>query len=261
MKRILTFLAAGLLLSGELQAQTPTPVATGKKGVLYMAVGTNLSYYTRSDISFKTSTSDFTLYDVRARDDRGFLKTNGGAPQYTYQIGYYFVEKNFGVEFNFDHIKYFVIPNQVVRAKGTMEGQPIDKDTALTPGFVQFEHSDGANYALFNFVKWKPLSKNRDGRSTLDLMWKAGAGMVIPKTNSTILGRKYDEQYRVSGYVVALEAGLRYTFLKNLYVAPSVKGAYANYTRFKIGDGFGSQRWFGAHFVVVIGGQLNFRKK
>lgn len=257
MKRILSFSLPLLFVCSAAFAQQNRAEIPAGKGFVYFGFGTNLSWYSNSDISFKTATSDFTLYNVRAEDDKGLRFDNGGAPQYSYQVGYYFKKKNFGIEFNFDHIKYFVIPNQVVRVQGQIEGQAIDKDTALTPGFVQFEHSDGANYALLNFVKLKNLWSSQNKKQNLDLLLKAGGGIVIPKTNSTIMGKHYDDQYRVSGYVVALEAGVRFNFLRNLYLAPTFKGAYANYNDFIIANGRGRQTWFSGNFVVVLGGIIN----
>jgi hypothetical protein len=255
---VLVCLATSLLSAGQ-QVKVE---AKNKKGFLYFGFGSNLSFYTPSDIHVRSSGTpsyDFTLYNVRAKDDGGIKFNNGGAPQYTYQIGYYFSNKKFGVEFNFDHVKYFVTPNQVVRLKGTIDNKQYDTDTSLTADFFKFEHSDGANYALFSFVKLFTLSQSKNGKNTLDLITKAGIGPVIPKTNSTIMGRHYDDQYKVSGYVVALEGGLRYNFLKNFYIAPTLKGAYANYNRFLVADGTGNQKWMGLHFMLVVGGQLNFK--
>lgn len=257
MLRLFKIVVCFFCLLHTAQAQSKSAEVNSKKGVLYFGFGSNLSFYSHSDISFRTGTSDFTLYNVKAEDDRGLRFHHEGAPQYSYQLGYYFKNKNFGVEFNFDHIKYFAVHNQVVRVTGTVNGEKINTDTAITAFVQNFEHSDGANYALFNFVKWKSLYASSTQKSQLNFVWKAGAGPVIPKTNSTIMGRHYDDQYRVSGYVVALEAGVRYTFLKHLYIAPALKGAYANYSKFIIRDGFGHQKWFGAHFTVLVGAQVN----
>jgi hypothetical protein len=254
MNRLLFFLiAVGASLSSAAQQAT----IQGKKGVLYFGFGTNLSVYSKSDITFKTGNSDFTLYDVKAKDDGGLRFGNGGAAQYSYQVGYYFKKQNFGIEFNFDHIKYFAVPGQTVRIDGTINGVKVSGDTAFNAVVQNFEHSDGGNYALFNFVKWVNLYTAKNNRSGIDFIWKVGAGPVIPKTNSEVLGKHYDDQYRVSGFVLAVEGGFRYTFFKNFYVMPSVKGAYANYSKFIIHDGFGSQKWYGAHFNLLLGGLIN----
>lgn len=258
MRFILTTLI--LICTSTAFAQEQKAEVTTGHGYFYFGFGTNLSWYSKSDVRLKSSSFDFTLYDVKAKDDGGLKFNGGGAPQYTYQVGYYWKKKNFGVEFNFDHFKYFATPGQRVGISGNINGAKVQGDTTLSPDFVKLEHSDGANYALFSFVKMKNLYSALNKKSSLNLIGKVGLGPVFPKTNTTILGIRYDEKYAVSGWVTALELGLRYTFLKNFYVLPSFKGAYANYNNFYIHDGTGSQRWFSGHFVIVAGGQINIGK-
>ena len=262
MKSFFCFFLTSFLFLQQTNAQNTHVAMPGGKGVLYMGFGTNLSFYSKSDLHFVSSNFDFTLYKVRGRDDGGLKFDGGGAAQYSYQLGYYFTKKNFGIEFNFDHIKYFIRQNQVAHLKGVINGQSYDTDTTLTPNFIQFEHSDGANYALFNFVKWKKLASGKNPSNVLNLVLKAGAGPVIPKTNSTIaagneIGKHRDDTYKISGFVVALEGGVRYTFAKHFYIMPSIKGAYADYTHFVIKDGYGSQHWFAAHVNLLVGAQVN----
>jgi hypothetical protein len=245
-----------LIVTGAASAQAGK--YEGKNGVLYLGIGTHKIFYTRSDLHLVgngNSPFDLVLRKVRAKDDF-FLKKTGGAPQYDYKMGYYFKKKNFGIEFNFDHVKYFVRHDQTVRTVGTIDGQKINEELPATTYVQNFEHSDGANYALFNFVKWKTLSRGTSHKTWLDWELKAGAGPVIPKTNSTILSQHWDDHYKVAGFVLAVETGLRYSFLKNFYVEPSFKGAYANYKHFLIADGHGNQRWFSAQFILVVGGQF-----
>jgi hypothetical protein len=226
-----------------------------RSGTLYFGFGTHKIFYSKSDlhlVAHGTQDFDFTLKKVRAKDDF-FLKKTGGAPQYDYKMGYYFNKKNLGIEFNFDHVKYFVRHDQVVRTVGTINGEKIDADLPVTTYVQNFEHSDGANYALFNFVKWKNLAS---GNKT-NLVWelKAGIGPVFPKTNSTILGNHWDDHYHVAGFVTALETGLRYNF-KWLFIEPSFKAAYGDYKRFLIADGYGNQRWLSGQFILSIGAEF-----
>jgi hypothetical protein len=230
----------------------------GKSGVFYFGVGTHKIFYTKSDLHLVGNGStpfDLTLKNVKAKDDF-FLKKTGGAPQYDYKMGYYFSRKNFGIEFNFDHVKYFVRHDQNVRTAGTVNGQKIDADLPVTTYVQNFEHSDGANYALFNFVKWKTLGGGTHYENNLDWELKAGLGPVIPKTNSTIMDKHWDDHYKIAGYVVALETGLRYSILKNIFIEPSFKAAYANYTNFLIADGHGDQSWLSAQLILSVGVQI-----
>lgn len=230
-----------------------------KPASFYFAFGSNLSFYSKSDITFKSAASpsyNFTLMKVRAKDDQGLKFNNGGAPQYSYQLGFYNNKKNWGIEFNFDHIKYIVRQYQQVQMVGDINGKSYNTDTLITPDFISFEHTDGANYALLKWVNRIQLIGDNNQREFLSLLLKAGAGPVIPKTNSTVMGKQKDDFYKVSGYVVALEAGLKYTFSKLLFAEANVKGAYADYRRFMIADGTGSQRWFGLHVSLLLGVEL-----
>jgi len=227
-------------------------------GTFYLAFGTNLSSYSKSDIHLKRyglPAFDFTLKNVRGKDDGG-LSTNGGAPQYSLQLGYYSHRKNWGVEFNFDHIKYFIRQNQRVEINGTINNVAYQTDTLITPQFISLEHSDGANYALLKIVKWLALKNDANKRPLLNLVLKAGAGPVIPKTNSTIMGNHWDDRYHIAGYVIAFESGLRYNISKFLFAEGNAKWAYANYKNFLISNGSGSQQWYGLHASVLFGVQF-----
>lgn len=224
-----------------------------RSGAFYFTAGTHKAIYSKSNIHLNGSGTQpfgFTLEGVRAKDDF-FLRQTGGAPQYDYKIGYFFKKKNLGIEFNFDHIKYFVRKDQHVRTVGNIDNQHIDAQLPVTTYVQNFEHSDGANYALFNIVKWKSLPCG--SRTSWDWIVKAGAGPVVPKTNSTVMNRHWDDRYKIAGYVIALETGIRYNFYKHFFIEPSVKGAYANYTEFLIANGDGHQKWFSGQFILAVG--------
>ncbi|MCU7550933.1 hypothetical protein OCK74_17565 [Chitinophagaceae bacterium LB-8] len=249
-----------MLYSNALQAQMNIPAQKEEKPrTFYIAIGTNRSFYSKSDIRLKSSAHpafDFTLENVRGKDDEG-LDFSQGAPQYSYALGYYNYKKNWGIEFNFDHIKYYILQSQPVRMQGTINGHNYETDTLINPDFVQLEHSDGANYALLKWMKWKPLLQDKNGVKVLNLLFKAGAGPVIPKTNTTIMGKHRDDRYNITGYVIVLEGGLRYNISKLLFAEANAKGAFANYSHFLIADGWGSQQWFGLHMALLIGVQIS----
>ncbi len=245
-----------LLITSVAQAQSRQ--VKNKSGVFYFALGSHVADYSNSDIHLKSNgqpSYDFVLKKVKATDDE-FLKSTGGAMQYDYQFGYYFKKKNFGIEYNFDHVKYFAKHDQTVRTVGTVNGQSVNEDLPITTYVQNFEHSNGGNYFLLNFVKWRELVVSKDKKRTLNLMYKAGGGIVLPKTNSTIMNMHRDDTYNVAGYVVALEGGFRYNLLKNFFVESSLKGAFANYTHILIADGTGHQHWFSGQFLLMAGFQF-----
>jgi hypothetical protein len=226
-----------------------------KSGVFYIAIGTHDAYYTKSDIHLKTSTFDFILKNVKGTDDK-FLHATGGPIQYDYQVGYYFKNKNFGIEYNFDHVKYFARHDQSVRTVGTVNGQKVDEVLPITTYVQNFEHTNGANYILLNFVKWKELTKAKNSDRILNLLLKAGTGIVLPRTNSTIMNNHRDDTYNIAGYLLALEGGLRYNLAKHFFAEATLKGAYANYKRILIANGHGDQHWFSGQMIFMLGYQL-----
>ena len=243
-----------LSLAGVAQSSN---TAKEKKGTFYLALGSHRAFYSASDIRVIRGSEpsfDFTLHKVKAEDEGGLRwKT---APQFSYRIGYYFNKKNFGIEYSYDHIKYFVKQGQRVHMTGTIQGQPQNRDTTLTANFFQMEHSDGGNYAMINLVKIWPLYAKGKGQPIIDLIGRAGVGIVNPKTNTTILGAHRDDRYHFSGYVVGTEWGARVHFLKNFYVMGSFKGAFANYNRFLIYEGLGNHHFFSGAFNYFVGGQF-----
>lgn len=247
-----------LLVSWHANAQ-PSPADNIKttKGILYFAIGTQRIFYGLSDIRLRGQTNhsfDFILFHVKGKDEGGFKWDT--APQFSYTVGYYFRNKKFGLEYQYDHIKYFVTQNQKVHVKGTIDDHLYDKDTVLTKDFVQLEHSDGANYAMLNFVKWFPLNVFKKQKLVLDVLAKGGAGIVNPKTNSTVMGNHRDDHYHVSGYVVGVEGGLRLNFLNYVFVTGTLKETFADYNDFLIAGGKGSQKWFATQFNYLVGAQF-----
>ena len=227
-----------------------------KHGFFYVAGGSHRIFFTPSDIQvIRTSAPSFNfkLLKVKGKDEGG-LKFDT-AYQFSYTIWYYFTNKKFCIEYQYDHIKYFAQKNQVVRLTGIIEGTQYDKDTLLSPGFFQLEHSDGGNYAMVNVVKWIPLS-SKNGKNPPEVIVKGGIGFVNPKTGSTILGINRDDRYYLSGYIVGVESGFRFHIGKYFFATGTFKGAFANYNHFLIAGGYGKQKWFSGQFNYLIGGQF-----
>lgn len=246
-----------VILCGNVYAQSEQKSAKSRKGIFYFEGGSHRSFYTKSDIHLRREgdpSFDMTLLNVKGRDEGGLRFHT--APQFTYAVGYYFKNKGFGLEYHYDHIKYFVRQGQVVRMKGTINGQKFDQDTTINPSFLKLEHSDGGNYAMINIVKWIPLVEDKRGRFILNLTAKAGFGVVNPKTNSTIMGQHRDDKYHISGIVTGVETGFRFNFLKHFVASTTFKGTYASYSDILIAGGRGSQKWFAAQFIYQLGAQF-----
>jgi hypothetical protein len=249
-------------------AECNCPELKKGKGTFYGAWGYNRDWFSTSDLHFQNSGSDnydFTLYNVQAKDRSGFkqiLRTAAhgdiSIPQYSYRFGYYFNDKhNLGVEFNFDHAKYVMVQEQTVHVKGQIHDAYIDKDTVLDSGsFLRFEHTNGANFFLANFLKRASFLHSPNKKHWLSTILKSGAGIMIPKTDVTLFGTRLDNKFHIAGWLIGMEPGLRYDY-RNFFLETTVKGSFVNYTNvLTIGTGRANHHFWCFEAIATAGFQL-----
>ncbi len=252
------------------------------KGSFYFTWGYTRAWFSKSTIHFsdhsgkmrdnntgKPTDYDFTVYNATASDRpdfRGIVDIiNITIPQFVAHAGYYFNNKqDIGIEINYDHTKYVVNDYQKVRVKGTFNGTSMDKDTILDPkNFLHFEHTDGANFWMLNFVKrWKIYNPGKK----LHIGWvaKAGAGIVYPRTDVTLFGERLNNKWHIAGWIVGVETGLRTEFLKYGVFEFTAKGSYADYRKVLVlgkGNGTARHSFFTAQLTATIGFKLFGIKK
>lgn len=267
-----------LIFSQFIVAQTDTTKnlklnSPSRKGKFYLMWGYTKCAYSKSTIHIKNNSNtyypetgryhnyDFTVYDVTATDRPDFDKIkdviNITIPQFVARIGYYFNNsKDLGIEINYDHAKYVVDDYQNVRVKGTFNGNFVDQDTILDPNnFLHFEHTDGANFLMLNFLKriklYEPSKKFNIG-----IVGKAGAGIVIPRTDVTIYGTRLNNNWHVAGWITGIEGGIRMEFLKNGVFEFVGKGAFADYTKSLVlgkGNGQANHHFFVTQLTMTLG--------
>lgn len=244
------------------------------KGSFYISWGYTRAWFSKSTIRFidrsntyheatgKNNNYDFTIYNATAHDRPDFDRIpdviNITVPQFACHAGYYFNNRSdIGIEVNFDHTKYVVTDWQKVRIKGEFNGVAVDKDTVLDPDkFLHFEHTDGANFLCFNFLKrWKFIG----GTNKFNLGWvvKPGAGIVIPRTDVTLFGERLNNKWHIAGVIAAVETGLRTEFLTNGFFELMAKGSYANYMQVLVlGKGNGQANH--SFYTFQVTAQLGF---
>ena len=244
-----------------------------KDGNLYIMWGYTRAMYSKSDVHFKDNSNkyypstgryhdyDFTIYDAKAQDRPDFddIKDfiNITIPQFVIRLGYYFNnKKDFGIEMNYDHTKYVLTDYQKLRVKGSFNGNYVDKDTILDPNnFLHFEHTDGANFWMMNFLKrWKLYEPSK--KFNVGFVVKPGAGFVYPRTDVTMLGTRLNNRWHIAGWVVGFEGGFRIEFLKHGVFELMAKGAYADYTRVLVlgkGNGNANHHFFAGQVTMTLG--------
>ncbi len=270
-----------LIVSVSFSQVEVSPLATAttkktRKGNIYLMWGYTRATYSKSTIHFEDHSNtyypqtgkyhnyDFTIYDAKAHDRPDFdgIKdvVNITIPQFVARGGYYFNnKKDFGIEINYDHTKYVVTNYQTVRIKGTFNGVPVDKDTILNPdSLLHFEHTDGANFWMVNFIKrWKLYEPSKN--FNVGFVVKPGAGIVYPRTDVTMLGTRLNNNWHIAGWIVGVESGLRIEFLKHGVFEFMAKGTYADYRNVLVlgkGNGKANHHFFTGQLTMTLGGSF-----
>jgi len=213
-----------------------------KKGNLfngmYLQWGYNAESYTSSNIHFRMQNgNDFILHNVVAHDKGDFdaiykKPKEISIPQYNYRIGFYLdAKKSKALELNFDHAKYVVTDGQTAHVTGIIDGTRVDGDSMLNPvTFLHLEHTDGANWLHLNYVSQLTLLYTASAaRPLITAVWKAGAGINIPRTDFTWRNDRYNNDFHIAGYNISVEAGARLYILPRLFFELAGKTGYVKY--------------------------------
>ena len=133
-------------------------------------------------------------------------------------------------------MKYVVNNDQFVAIDGTINiGNPKydgiynDQNIQLTEDFLRLEHTDGLNYLNIevkrfdNIDHWFGLnSKNFQ----INLTEGFGAGVLYPKTNSTLLSKKQNDEFHLAGFGLSLKTGINLTLFNHFFVQAEFKAGY-----------------------------------
>jgi len=239
-------------LSQTIIAQTdlPTSYTLSNKGKFFVNWGGNRDNYTKSDITFKGADYNFTIQDVTAKDKpKGWHidyinPTKVTIPQTNFKLGYFFNDKYY-VAIGFDHMKYVMEQDKTRNLDGFIN-LPADDIASVYNGvynnqpfnvsayFLQFEYTDGLNYAFAEIGRQDDISSifkitNTD-KIQVNLNEGFSAGVIYPRTNTTLLQKERYDQFDLSGYGTALKVGLNVTFFKHFFIQTDLKGGFINMT-------------------------------
>lgn len=209
------------------------------KGNFYTYWGWNKCGFSKSDIQFLGSDYNFKLQDVVADDRQSkfefntyFNPTKFTIPQYNFRVGYYFRE-SWDISLGIDHMKYVVRQNQNVRISGAIDDDSsqydavyVDDDILIEEDFLKFEHTDGLNYV--NMEVRHSVSLLDRSRVRLDAIQGIGIGVMIPKTNTTLLKKDRYDEFHISGYGLGGVLAARLTLFDFVFLQPEIKGGFIN---------------------------------
>ena len=264
-----------MVVSLSINAQENQKKKVTNKGKFFAYWGWNWASYSDSNIRFKGENYDFTLQDVKARDTpsaftfkKYFGITNLTKPQTNARIGYFFKE-NYTISLGVDHMKYVVNNDQFVAIDGTINiGNTTYDDVyngeqiQLKEDFLRLEHTDGLNYVNIQLYRFDDVSSwfGLDSESfQINITEGFGAGILYPKTDTSLLGLDRHDDYHISGYGLSAGFGLNVTFLKHFFIQADLKGGYINMPDVKISKNAAdsaSQDFFFLQNNILIGGKF-----
>jgi len=210
-----------------------------KKGSVFLYWGYNRSGYTTSDIQFTGPGYDFTLNGVQAHDRpteitlENYAKpANITIPQYVYRFGYYLTDR-WSISVGMDHMKYVLGANQLATIEGFVDqpgnvfnGDYNGEEIALSSDFLQFEHTDGLNYASLGADYYYPIYRSPQGDLGVHALAGAGLGLLIPKSNVTLMGGERNDEFHVAGWGLSVNLGAQLDFYKYFFFRTQLKGGY-----------------------------------
>ncbi len=240
-----------------------------RKGEFYFSWGYNKEWYTRSDVKVNQPSlnNNYTLKSAYSHDhpgwDEGLFSIPISIPQYNYRLGYFFnKKKGLAFEINFDHTKHIVQDNQQVKIAGTLNGRQVDSSVNFSEGNGFYYYlNNGANFLLFNIVKRWHCHESKNGRFTVDALGKAGIGPLIPHVQNSFFGQANDPGFQLGGWNMGVEAAVRATFFKNVFLEFSNKLDYARYSNLKTYQGTANQAFGTYELVLSLGFTVPAGKK
>ncbi|SEP65908.1 hypothetical protein [Flavobacterium urocaniciphilum] len=237
---------------------SPEKYTAHNKGKLFFFWGGNRETYTKSDIHFYGENYDFVVHNAEAQDKPKGLHIDYinpermTIPQTNFKLGY-FISDHYNIAIGFDHMKYVFSQHQTANVSGyvnlpasdngslyngTYNNTPIDfstnystDDNDTPPPFLTFEHTDGLNYIHTEFSRVDDISSKifktwNSDKVQINLTEGLGAGILLPKTNTRLLGKDRYDEFHVAGYGISAKAGLNVTFFKHFFVQAELKGGY-----------------------------------
>lgn len=248
-------------------------VSSIRKGEISIYFGWNNAIFSDSDIHFKGSDYDFVLNNASASDrqtpfgiDPYFKLNSITVPQTNMGITFQFNEK-VQLSFNVDHMKYVLNQNQIASISGEIShgygdlaGVYNNTPIELTKDLIIFEHTDGLNYINLGYARTHTLKKVN---SFLSLQGNYGGalGVLLPKTNSTLLGKERYDDFHLSGYGASADASLQLNISKWLFLATYLKGGFINMPDIRTSSDtsdYASQNFWFAQYNFIFGLRFNF---
>lgn len=268
-----------LILTFNVSAQNTEPITytASNKGKFFVSWGGNRESFSRSDIHFKGDNYNFTIKDASAHDKpKGWHidyinPTRITIPQTNVKVGY-FISDKYSVTLGVDHMKYVMNRNRTKTIDGYINlplselgsqynGTYTNEDFFVSKDFLKFEHTNGLNFVYAEFARYDDISSIFNIQNTdkfqLNITEGIGAGVLYPKTNTTLLQKERYDEFHIAGYGMSINAGLNFTFFKHFFMQLDLKGGYINMPDIRTTSNSAesaSQHFFYLQRVISFGG-------
>ncbi|TJY36548.1 hypothetical protein E5167_07030 [Pontimicrobium aquaticum] len=265
------------LLYNNIHAQNPIKYTASNKGKFFLSWGGNRASYSKSDITFKGKGYHFTIKDATAHD-----KPKGWhidyinperltIPQTNAKIGY-FISDKYSIAIGVDHMKYIMDRNRFRTVNGFIDlpnnesgsiynGNYDNENFFVSEDFLKFEHTDGLNYIYVEVARFDDISSlfniNNTDKFQINITEGFGVGGLYPKTNTSLLDKKRNDTFHLSGYGLSFKLGLNFTFFKHFYIQTDLKGGYIDLNDIRTTNSSNdnaSQDFYYLQRVISIGG-------
>lgn len=282
MKKLIAIIACSFFIlttysQDNLNNNSPQRYTANNKGKFFISWGGNRETFSKSDIHFKGDNYNFTIHDASAKDKpKGWHidyinPTRMTIPQTNFRLGY-FISDKYNVVLGLDHMKYVMKPNKYKSVSGYIDLPTTEPGSVynqvfdgspyyVSEDFLRFEHTDGLNYVFAEFNRFDDISSLLKIKNTdvfqINIFEGLGAGVLYPKTNSTLLQKDRYDHFHVSGYGVSINAGLTFLFFKYFYVETSLKGGFINMPDIRTTNNTSesaSQHFFFLQRIISVGG-------
>ncbi|GAA3610785.1 hypothetical protein Q4Q39_16305 [Flavivirga amylovorans] len=247
------------------------------KGKFFISWGGNRESFSKSDIRFKGADYDFTIKDVSAQDKpKGWHidyinPSRITIPQTNVKVGY-FISDKYIISLGVDHMKYVMKNNRIKTINGYINlpdtetgslynGNYNNEDFFVSEDFLLFEHTNGLNYVYAEFSRFDDISSIFNIQNTdkfqLNLTEGIGAGVLYPKTNTTLLQKDRYDEFHIAGYGISVNAGVNFIFFKHFFTELDLRGGFINMPDIRTTSNTAesaSQHFFYLQRVISFGG-------
>ncbi len=254
-----------------------TKYTASNKGKFFISWGGNRESFSRSDIHFKGENYNFTIHDAGAHDKpKGWHidyinPTRITNPQTNIKVGY-FISDKYMISIGTDHMKYVMNRNRTETIDGYINlpntdpgsiynGDYNNEEFLVSEDFLLFEHTNGLNFVYTELSRFDDISSlfniNNTDKFQLNITEGFGAGVLYPKSNTTLLQKERYDEFHIAGYGIALNAGLNFTFFKHFFMQLDLRGGYINMPDIRTTNNStesASQHFFYLQRVISFGG-------